>query len=39
MCQPSGVDIWRAVSFWTKNLIDVLIWSFSKNGDTIYDAN
>jgi hypothetical protein len=26
----SGVDIWRAFSFWTKNLTEVLIWYFSK---------
>jgi hypothetical protein len=26
----SEVDTWRAVSFWTVNLIDVLIWSFPK---------
>jgi hypothetical protein len=25
-----GADPWWAVSFWTKNLIDVLFWSFPK---------
>jgi hypothetical protein len=30
MCQPSGVDTWRAISFWTENLIGVLIWYFPK---------
>jgi hypothetical protein len=28
--QPSGVDTWRTVSFWTKNLTEILIRSFSK---------
>jgi hypothetical protein len=28
--QPSGVDTWRALSFWTENLTEVLIRSFSK---------
>jgi len=30
MCQPSGVDTWQTVSFWTKNLTEALIWSFLK---------
>jgi hypothetical protein len=30
MCQFLGVDMWQTISFWTENLIDVLIRSFSK---------
>jgi hypothetical protein len=30
MCQPSVVDTWRTVSFWTENLTEVLIRYFSK---------
>jgi hypothetical protein len=30
MCQHLGVDIWKTVSFWTKNLTEVLIWYFPK---------
>jgi hypothetical protein len=30
MCQPSGIDMWRNISFWTKNLTKILIQYFSK---------
>jgi hypothetical protein len=30
MCQPSKVDMWQTVSFWTENLSEVLIQPFLK---------